>query len=850
MVMVGVDVAVGYLAGWIWRKARRVAGRADADLDQVLDVSVERLHRAVATKLGGDAALEQFEQEASADSDAPSVPARTRQQLQLALEEALDRDPEFAAEFERLVSQAKAAGRHAAGVRWRGGGGSRRRCLHQCASRGRRRHNPGAGGGLQPSAAGPGGALIGPGDTIPFDLRDHADDAAPIVFAPYGVAIGTLVYQRARREGRVIRLGSRPSHLVGREALLAEIHRGFASNPESPQMRVLHGLGGVGKTSIALEYAHRHARDYELIWQFNAEDAGSLAGQVSELAALLGLMNPFEHGDALSLLHGELAGRARPWLLLIDNVTDPALAFRLTPAAGPGHILVTSQAADWPRATAVEVAVLDRDVATAFLLDHTADEDRPAADELADALGLLPLALAQAAAFLRNTGRPLRDYLHLLSSDCARLLARTVPGEYGKAVTGAWDAAITYLSRSAPDAVDLLRLLACYAPDAIPIRRLLRVDPATLHAIDPHQAEQIRVLAHDGFALDDALTALRGFSLISAPANGTVSLHRLVQAVTLDALVPAERGGWRQSAATLLRAALPGEPELPASWPQYAALAAHCFAVFEPWSDGLFDVARFLHASGNYREALNATGQVAAARERELGRQHPDTLSARAWLAWAVGTAGDAAHARDLFAGLLAVSEHVHGSEHPETLATRHSLAAWTGQAGDPTTARDMFAALLPIRERVEGSEHPNTLITRHSLAYWTGELGDATEAREQQATLLRLRERIEGPEHPRTLNTRHNLAAWTGEAGDPTTARDMFAALLPIRERIQGPEHASTLAARHSLARWTGEAGDPTTARDMFAALLPIRERIQGPEHPDTVATRHALELWTERAE
>ena len=219
----------------------------------------------------------------------------------------------------------------------------------------------------------------------------------------------------------------------------------------------------------------------------------------------------------------------------------------------------------------------------------------------------------------------------------------------------------------------------------------------------------------------DAIGALRRYSLISPLADGSVTVHRLVQAVTADQM-PAELAqAWRQAATALIEAAIPADTDLPETWPICAQLLPHAQAALAEDSDGMAWIADYLGWSGSYAPARDLWQKVVEARERVLGPEHPDTLTARGNLAAWTGEAGDAAAARDQTAALLPVYERVLGPEHPDTLTIRHNLAAWTGQAGDPAAARDQTADLLPVRERILGPEHPDTLNTRANLAYWTG---------------------------------------------------------------------------------------------------------------------------------
>ncbi|MGO8896688.1 MAG: tetratricopeptide repeat protein [Streptosporangiaceae bacterium] len=647
--------------------------------------------------------------------------------------------------------------------------------------------------------------------------------------------------------GVAVRLAPRPVFLAGREELLAGLEARLAGRGGGPGVVVLCGLGGAGKTSVAVEYAYRQLGRCGVAWQLPAEDPAGLAAGFAELAAHLATGGG---GDPVGRVHAVLA-RRDDWLLVLDNVPDPAAVAGLVPPAGGGRVVMTSQFGSWPGRQVLEVPVLDRAVAAGFLLDRTGatgPAEESAASVLAGELGGLPLALEQAGAYMQASGRTVAGYLGLFRAQRAELLGRGDPAGYDKRVTTTWALAFAELAGAGP-AAGLLRLVACCAAEDIPLHLLLRPG-LRAEDLDAVVAPVLVPLLADDLARDEAVAGLRRFSLISAPRGGQVSVHRLVQAITLDQLPPEEAVAWRRAAALVIGAALPGDPEDPGSWPVFAALLPHAQAALDLVSDGMAQLARYLGASGSYAAALAVQRQVLHAREEARGAEHPDTLTARASLASWTGRAGDAAGARGQYAALLPVRERVSGAEHPATLTTRANLAGWTGQAGDAAGARDRYAALLPIRERVSGAEHPSTLTARANLAYYTGEAGDAAGARDQYAALLPVRERVSGAEHPDTLTTRSNLAHWTGEAGDAAGARDQYAALVPVFERVLGAGHPATLTARANLAHWTGEAGDAAGARDQYAVLVPVRERVLGAEHPDTLTTRSNLATWTRLAQ
>jgi Domain of unknown function (DUF4062)/Tetratricopeptide repeat len=647
---------------------------------------------------------------------------------------------------------------------------------------------------------------------------------------------------------RVLRLAPRPVFLAGREELLGELDARLTGDDGArPRLVALYGLGGAGKTSVALEYAHRHLAEVGVAWQFPAEDPTVLAAAFGELATQLGVR---EQGDPVVSVHGVLAAYLGGWLLVFDNAPDRASVAPFVPPAGHGRVLITSRDQIWPPGRALDVPVLDPEVAAEFLVGRTGDQDRKAALELAGEVGGLPLALEQAGAYVQATTGSLEGYLGSFRQRRDDLLARGEPTGYDKTVATTWSLALRRLEESAPSAAGLLRLLACLAPEPVPLALLL-ADAQVAGELSPDVAATIGPLLGDSVAAGDAVAALRRYSLVTPAGDGLVLVHRLVQAVTL-ARMPAEVASqWKQAAAALVRAAIPADTRLPAVWPVHAALLPHARAVLDLADGGMWQIAQSLGHSGSYLAARDLFQLIVGAQMEDdvYGPEHPATLAARHSLARWTGDAGDAAGARDQFAALLPIQERVLGAEYLDTLNARRNLARWTGDAGDAAGARDQLAVLVPIDERVLCPEHPEALAVRQNLAFWTGAAGDAAGARDQFAVLVPIDERVLGPENPTTLAARANLATHTGQAGDAAGARDQLAALLPICERVWGPEHPENLIIRSYLAGFTGKAGDAAGARDQLAVLLPIEERVLGPEHPATLMDRHGLAHWTGEA-
>ena len=641
-----------------------------------------------------------------------------------------------------------------------------------------------------------------------------------------------------------MRLAPRPVFLAGREELLAELDARLVGGDSSgPRIVALCGLGGTGKTSVALEYAHRHLGETGLAWQFPAQDAAVLGAGFGRLAGELGVMDMLHQRDPVAAVHTVLRAHRVGWLLIFDNAPDPASVAAFLPPAGNGQVLITSQNPHWP-GQSLEVPVLDTAVAAGFLVNRTRDPDRQAAQELACELGGLPLALEQAAAYMTAAGKRLAAYLALFrGAQRADLLGLGDPAWYDKTVATTWSLAFGQLENS-PGAVALLRLLAFCAPEAIPLRLMLQASGGLIKQLGPDIAPMLAPLLEDPLGDDKAIAALRRYSLIDPTGDRQqqVSVHGLVQAVTLDQLPHKHRLQWHLAAAALIEAAIPADTKSPGTWRVCASLLPHAQKALVYSSVGMARIASYLGHSGSHTAARNLQRRIAEARAQDLGPEHPDTLAALAYLAHWTGQAGDLAGARDQFATLLPIRERVLGSEHRDTLITRASVAGWTGE-DDPARARDQFADLWPVIEQVFGQQHRETLTARASLARWTGQAGDPTGARDQFADLLPAIQKVFGTEHLDTLTARHNLAHWTGKAGDAAEARDQFADLLPVIEKVFGPRHPVTLRAYVGLAWWTGEAGNPARSHEMLTDLLSIIEQVFGAEHPETLAAQANLD-------
>ncbi|MFF3820613.1 tetratricopeptide repeat protein [Streptomyces bluensis] len=650
--------------------------------------------------------------------------------------------------------------------------------------------------------------------------------------------------------------------------------------------QVLRGTGGVGKTQLAAHYARQAWAGDELdvlVWV----SASSRPAIVSAFAQAAEELLALEPGDPersaqafLRWLEPKPPG-SEPvcrWLVVLDDVADPADVTGLWPAKNPyGRTVVTTRRRDAALpGHRIDIGVFTPDQAVAYLVDFLAEHGRHDDPEeiraLAEDLGHLPLALSQAAAYIvdadipvgcsRCTHRQCPSYRRRLADRATSLASMlpepgTLPDDQNTTVSATWSLSIERADNLSPVGLarPTLQLAAVLDPNGIPQNVLTSGPARTYLAQHRTQAAAEQSTLDEVTELDvwGALRALHRLSLVDHDPESpqqSVRVHQLIQRATRDTLSHQGRSQIVRVAGDALLEDWP-EPHLPLA----QTLRANARAVIDCAGDALFSENEHHHLLMHVGVSMSNAGQFAAAvrhfqdlvdRSRALlGPDHPETLLARDNLAANRGEAGDARGAMEALNELLTDRLRVQGPDHSDTLNTRSGLARWRGEAGDAAGAAEAFAELLNDYLRVQGPDHPHTLNTRIGLARWRGEAGDAAGAAEAFAELLNDYLRVEGPDHPNTLDTRHRLAEWRGHAGDAAGAAEAFAELLTDRVRVLGPDHPEALNDRRCLARWRGEAGDAAGAAEALAELLTDRLRIQGPDHPDTLGTRFWLAHW-----
>ncbi|MFG3048993.1 FxSxx-COOH system tetratricopeptide repeat protein [Streptomyces sp. NPDC048241] len=629
----------------------------------------------------------------------------------------------------------------------------------------------------------------------------------------------------------------------GREDALEQLRTGLVSGHQAV-IQALHGMGGIGKTQVAVEYAHRFASQYDLVWWIDAEQANQLPVRYTEFADRLGIAKPDAgtEANARALLQ-HLRTRHR-WLLILDNAEQPDLIAPWLPE-GPGHVLITSRDPDWSGiAHHSNLDVFTRDDSVTYLRTRRPGMTAEQADRLASELGDLPLALAQAAGVLRS-GMSLDRYEQLLQASTDRIMAEGNVRDYPVPLAAAVRIAVARLAdENGPPAMALLHLAAFMGPEPIPVAWLETARPR-LNTIpgDPD----------DPMWLRDAFQHLVHLGLVRTDFD-TFQVHRLTQAIIRAQTGIDLAAAIREDTTTVLSSAEIGVPESPTTWPTWTTFTAHLgmphisSAVTDRTElrPTLLQAVYFLLCSGQSRAAQELGNALYAPWSADVGLDDVDVLMCAQHLGHASANLGDYLTARSTIEDTLSRRRRVLGEDHPDTMQSANNLANTLRQMGEYTEARRMLEEALSRRRRVLGEDHPDTLSSAGNLAAVLNSLGEFAEARRMHEDVLARRTRALGADHPQTLtaanNLANNLAKTVGDLGERAEARRMQEDVLARCTRVLGGDHPHTLAATNNLAETLGFLGERAEARRMLEDVLARCTRVLGADHPETLAAANNL--------
>lgn len=638
---------------------------------------------------------------------------------------------------------------------------------------------------------------------------------------------------------RIWNIPARLPHAVARDTLLRAL-RADVVGAGGQRPVLLHGPVGAGKTQLAVEYAHRFAGDHHLAWWVPAQRPELLWTQLAALASAAGVEVGPDLPAALPRLAAELRRRGR-WLLVIDGADDPAALAGPVTALAPGvDVIITSRRGDWGLLPAADRVVggFTRAESLQVLRAGLPDPDGSQLERLAVALDDIPLAVAQAAAFLPRSALSTGAYVDLLATHGRQLLERGDTYVYPRSIAAAWSIGLADLRDTTPAASDLLELVCVGAPAPVPLDLLgiATAEPTGSAVLD------------DPITRADAFLAVARSGLVPL-VSGRLHPHGLFQAFVLAELPPQRVTQVREMARRLLARIPRPDPREPDAWDRYALLLPHVLALdlADSRAPGcqelMLDTVHHLVVRGDPATARDLAVAVVDRWRQRHGPASPATLDAMVRLAQAHFRLRDYAAALAVDEQVLAGRRRTAGEDDPQTLAAAHDVAmARFARDGDPATVRTGLAEVLARRRRVLGEDHPETLRSAHNLALVMRAGGEREAAWRLMSRVHPELVRALGPDHPDTLRAGHALALDLRTRADREGARRVEADCHQRRRRVLGPQHPDTLRSGYCLAGDLLATGSIAPARALADEVHERCRRTLGEAHLETMRAAYLL--------
>jgi tetratricopeptide (TPR) repeat protein len=654
-----------------------------------------------------------------------------------------------------------------------------------------------------------------------------------------------------KREGKPIALPypSLGNLFKGRDAFLKDLHASLSrgSGRTAITGSALYGLGGIGKTRAAVEYAWAHQDDYTALLFVIAETPEALRRNLAALAGPLVLNLAEQHvaeEDVRLKAVLDWLKQYPGWLLILDNLdTEAALeeAEKLLSMLRGGRVLITSRLANFPgHVDPLGVDVLRVEDAVAFLLERTERRRQKMADdgatarELAIDVGQLALALEQAAAYVENHQISFSQYRELWRGNWDKVAGWSNKGvtKYPRAIAVTWQTSIDQLT---PAARRLLERLAWFAPAPIP-NFLLEVP--------------VPDVAEDDLA--DALANLADYSLARRnPERQEFSVHRLVQDVTRRGLVDEERRRSLVQALAWVNVAFGGDPEDVRTWPYLDPLAPHARVIVEhadsarirePTAVLMNDLGVLLTAKARYVEAEPLFRRALAIDEASYGPDHPNVGIRLNSLAALLHNTNRLNEAEPLCRRALAIDETSYGPDHPNVAIRLNSLAVLLRATNRLSEAEPMCRRALAIDETSYGHDHPMVAISLDNFAELLRATNRLSEAEPLYRRALAIDEVSYGPDHPNVAARLNNLALLLQATNRLSEAEPLYRRALAIDEASYGPDHPDVARDLNSMAGLLQATNRLNEAEPLVLRALAIDEVSYGPDHPNVAARLNNL--------
>ncbi|KAL9104796.1 MAG: hypothetical protein Q9163_000294 [Psora crenata] len=746
-----------------------------------------------------------------------------------------------------------------------------------------------------------------------FDGNYNSDGGSLVLGSSFNTNGGSIIFDSRPNNRPPTSICELPDFILspyftGRSEELQQLDRVFStSSGNLPQRCIIRGMPGVGKTQLALKFATvaSNKGEYSYVFWVSAVSVGKLTRDFSKLADIVRLPRRYklDQGSKLTAMRAWLEDppAARSWLVVLDNISEEtAIMLRdiLPRRACGGRLLMTTRIATVadifaaPGASSQLALQPPRISEAAEMLFASANLERQGREEasyadavrLVQSVGNLPLAIDQAASYMRETGSSPRDVLDVYKSDeVPEMLSweNDLCQHEEKSVVATFTPAVNKIQKNAPDAVTLLRVLCFCDPEGIPITIFqqgcdaLYTEIYTENQYGSPEARAVGLqnagktqgndkleavidLFRSRIRLSKAIQAVQRLSLAAQTLEDSdriVRIHDLVHFLLRTMLMTdAERRQWLEIAICIICKAFEviGDRRSPKNWSRCSRFISHIESLegfaeqYRVKNTKLWDASTWaalhLEDCGLYEKAATLNKRILEEKKNILGGQDPSTLLSMNNLAGVLNSLGNYEEAEAIHRQTLALRESVLGKEHPDTLTSMSNLASVLSSQSKYNEAEAISRRTSILRESVLGKEHPNTLTSINNLALILSSQGKHSEAEAISRRTSILRESVLGEEHPDTLTSMNNLASVLSCQGKHNEAEAIYRRTSILRESVLGKEHPDTLTSMNNLAIVLSSQGKHNEAEAISRQTSILRESVLGKEHPDTLTSMNNL--------
>lgn len=628
----------------------------------------------------------------------------------------------------------------------------------------------------------------------------------------------------------------------GRKDIVNSIHEEFSTAQNTVPIYAVSGMGGIGKTQIAIHYSYEFAKDYDLVYWIRSETDASLTADYEALTQTLGLpvKTKAEQLVYVNIVNTWLVNTDKRWLLVFDNVESKENIERLLPKKGNGHILITSQNPNWKElGEDSQVRPFTNDEAREFLRRRHGENGLEHADKINDLLGGLPLALEQACAYMAAHGTPIETYIKLFEEQKQELWKRqSPPKDYKSTIMTTWEMAFKQIQEIHPIAKQLLNLFAFFGPDDIPI--------SIIKAYSDNLPEELKKAVHNPIELEEDLSAIYRYSLIGR--NGDfISFHRLVQDVIRTQLPKDKAAKWVNTAVQIMNAAFPYDEYDMGTWATCSQLLPHALATAnyaEKYSTGLIEAAEiyqkageYLRGQAEYKRAGEIIERSINIRQEVFGALHEKLAISLNYLGEIKQEQANYTEALKLHNQAFQIFQALENLETQQGIRNLNDLGLLFHSRGEFEKAREYYEQALSFSRIAPTENHPNIAKSLCNLGDLFQAQGEFEKARKHQEEALAIRRAVLGENHPDTAISLNNLGSLLQEQGEFEKARKYLEEACSMVYAVLGENHPQAASSLSNLGGMFMEQGDFENARKYFEQSYTLFITVNGEYHPNTAS-------------